>query len=137
MANSDTLQSQIDKLQATAHRLLHLGEDTGYVYADDLSRLNREVYEQINALYNKRGTTVEEEASLCLAVLMGYAGSMYANPSDEKKKQSILKRCWKVLDKLADSWIKLQLLAFCYGETTDNDLEVDIQRLTTLLAHTK
>lgn len=129
MVNSNSLQSQIDKLQNTACQLLHLGQDTGYVYADDLARLNREVHEQINALYNKRGKTTEEEASLCLAALMGYAGSMYANPSDERKKQSILKRCWKVLDKLADSLLKCQLLVYCYGEVYDEELAAQAQEI--------
>lgn len=116
------LQVYIDELQQTAHKLLHLGEDTGFVYAEDLSRLNNRVHKLIHDLYNKKGKTIEQEASLCLAVLMGYAGSMYANPSDEKKKQQILNRCWVVLEKLPDSLLKCQLLIFCYGEIYERDL---------------
>lgn len=116
------LQVYIDELQQTARELLHLGEDTGFVYAEDLSRLNCRVHELIHALYNKKGKTIEEEASLCLAVLMGYAGSMYANPSDERKKQQILNRSWVVLEKLPDSLLKCQLLTFCYGEVYEKDL---------------
>lgn len=112
----------ITELLQHSRELLHLGEDTGFVYADDLSRLNRQVHELIELLYPRKGRTVDEEASLCLAVLMGYAGSIYANPSDERKKRRILNRALAVLDKLPDSLLKCQLLTFCYGEVYEKEL---------------
>lgn len=120
--NTSLLQTQIEELRDVTHRLLHLGEDVGFVYADDFSALNREVHARLLTLYNKKGKTVMQEAELCLALLMGFSACMYANPSDEKKKQQVLNRSGRVLDKLPDSLLKCQLLTFCYGEVYDENL---------------
>ncbi len=45
------------------------------VYVDDLARLNNEIHEQINDLYPCHGKTAEQEAALCLSLLMGYSVS--------------------------------------------------------------
>lgn len=120
--NPSLLQTQIEELREVTHRLLHLGEDLGFVYADDFSALNREVHAKLLTLYNKKGKTVMQEAELCLALLMGFSACMYANPSDEKKKQEVLNRSERVLDKLPDSLLKCQLLTFCYGEVYEKEL---------------
>ena len=44
-------------------------------------------------------TTAEQEAALCLSLLMGYSVSMYANPEDEIKKQSYSEAFAKDYDK--------------------------------------
>ena len=107
------LQHKIENLQKLADSLLHVGDANGYIYADDLSALNHQIQQEINALYSQKGKTTEQEATLCLALLMGYSVSMYANPDDEFKKHSILKRSQKVLDALSPSSLKQQLLAVC------------------------
>ena len=66
------LQEKIDKLQNTVHALLHKSNYMAGVYVDDLARLNNEIHEQINDLYPCHGKTVEQEAALCLSLLMGY-----------------------------------------------------------------
>lgn len=121
---NSTLQLQINQLQYTAHCLLHIGDDTGYVYADELSRLNHELHEQIYTLYGKRGKTIEQEAVLCYTLLMAYSVSMYANPSDESKKQVLLERSWRILNKLPDALLKCQLAVYCYGEVYDKELAI-------------
>ena len=61
-------------LQRAAHDLMYLGMDGSPIYSDDLSRRNGEVYRLTTTLYNSgtRGTTVEEQADVCLALLMGF-----------------------------------------------------------------
>lgn len=104
------MNTKIEALQSKAHQLIHLGDKEGVAYADDLSRLNREVHELINVLWNKKGKTVEEEARICLVLLMGYSVSMYANPSDVEKRQCVIDRACSVLEKLPAGLLKCQLL---------------------------
>ena len=64
-------------LQRAAHDLMYLGMDGSPIYSDDLSRRNSEVYRLTTTLYNSGtwGTTVEEQANVCLALLKGYSAS--------------------------------------------------------------
>ena len=64
------MKEEIERLYEKARELLHLGDKDGFVYADDLSRLNKEVHELIHLLWNKKSGSIEEEARLCLAILM-------------------------------------------------------------------
>ena len=109
------LQEKIDNLLGSVHKLLPAGSDMGNIYADDFSLLNKSIYNQINELYSQHGRTPEQEATLCLALLMGYSVSMYANPEDELKKQTVLLRTWKILSYLPVSPLKEQLLS-AYNE---------------------
>lgn len=104
-----SLQEKIDKLQNTVHALLHKSHSMECVYIDDIARLNKEIHEQINDLYPCHGTTAEQEAALCLSLLMGYSVSMYANPEDEIKKQTILIRSQKIIQNLFSSPLKNRL----------------------------
>ena len=116
------MKEEIEKLYEKARKLLHLGDKDGFVYADDLSRLNKEVHELIHLLWNQKTGNIEEEACLCLAILMGFNGIMYANPEDEKIRRSITDRARFVLRKLLSSLLKCQLLIYCYGEVEDDKL---------------
>lgn len=116
-----TLYKKIEELQRASRELLHLGEADGMVYADDLSRLNREVCCQSRALLKAKGETPEEEAAICAALLMGYTVTMYGNPV-EQQKQQILNRALYVLDDLPVSLLKCQLLTYCYGVAGDEEL---------------
>lgn len=107
------LQQKIENLQSLADSLLHVGDKGGYIYADDLSLLNKEIHERMNELYSQYGKTPEQEAALCLAILTGYSVSMYANPEDEVKKQTILNRSRKLLNLISPSPLQQQLLAIC------------------------
>ena len=114
------LQEKIDSLYSLADRFLHIGDQNGYVYADDLSLLNKSIHTLINELYPQRGVTLEQEAALCLAILMGYSVSIYANPDDEFKKQEILNRSRSLFDSLTSSPIKEQLFTI-YNEIKESN----------------
>ena len=85
-------------------------------------QLNKEVLEQSDALYPQRGATPEEEANICLALLMGYNATIYNQGDKEEKKQVVLNRCWDVLDQLPATLLKCQLLTYCYGEVFEEEL---------------
>ena len=107
------LQEKIDKLQNTVHAMLHksnhMGENIDCICVDDLSLLNKEIHEQINDLYPCHGKTAEQEAALCLSLLMGYSVSMYANSEDEAKKKTVLRRSQMIMKNQLPSPLKIQL----------------------------
>ena len=72
-------------------------------------------------MYPQRGATPEEEANICLALLMGYNATIYNQGDKEEKKQVVLNRCWDVLDQLPDNLLKCQLLTYCYGDVFEED----------------
>lgn len=107
------LQDRIDCLHDLAYRLLHIECSGSYLYADDLSQLNKEIHDRINELYSLYGSTSEQEASLCLALLMGYSVILYANSEDDLKRETILLRSQQVLEDLPSSTLKQDLLTVC------------------------
>ncbi len=119
-----SLSAEIAALLGAAHELMYLGMDGSPVYSDDLSRRNSEVYRLTTALYNSiaKGSTIEEQASVCLALLMGYSASFIDHGEKQKHIQEILDRCWNILDVLPASLLKLRLLTACYGEVFDEPL---------------
>ena len=84
--------------------------------------MNRDVYERAIELYNTRGTTVEEEAELCLGLLVAFAATIYDNGSKQEYVQNVLDRSWEVLPKLSPSLLKVRLLTYCYSECYDEEL---------------
>ena len=119
-----TLSEEIVSLQRAAHELMYLGMDGSPVYSDDLSRRNGEVYRLTTALYNSgvKGSTVEEQANVCLALLMGYNASFVDHGEKHIHVQEVLNRCWNILDSLPASLLKLRLLTACYGVVFDDPL---------------
>lgn len=111
-------------LQRAAHDLIYLGMDGSPVYSDDLSRRNGEVYRLTTTLYNSgfKGSTVEEQANVCLALLMGYSASFIDHGEKQEHIQKVLDRCWDILEALPASLLKLRLLTACYGEVFDEPL---------------
>ena len=75
-------------------------------------------------LYNSgaKGSTTEEQANVCLALLMGYSASFIDHGEKQKHVQEVLDRCWEILDALPVSLLKLRLLTVCYGEVFDGPL---------------
>ena len=119
-----TLSEEVASLQRAAHDLMYLGMDGSPIYSDDLSRRNNEVYRLTTTLYNSgvKGSTVEEQASVCLALLMCYNASFIDHGEKREHVQKILDRCWDILDTLPASLLKLRLLTACYGEVFDEPL---------------
>lgn len=122
----NSLESQISALYASAHELLYLGVDGSPIYSDHFNRLNREVF-QVKPIHcsSVMALLPRKEAALCLSLLMGYTATIYNNGDKENRIQSILNRCWEVLDKLPPSLLKARLLTYCYGEVYDDNLAQD------------
>lgn len=125
----EKIQNKISELQRLSRELLSLGKDADYVYAEDLCLLNREVLRLSDEVFKFRGKTIEQEASLCFSLLMGYGSTMSGGIALERKKQEILDRCWKVLNRLPDSLLKCQLLVYCYGEVYEEELAREAHRI--------
>ena len=119
-----SLSEEAITLQRAAHDLMYLGMEGNLIYSDDLSRRNGEVYRLTTALYNSsaKGSTVEEQANVCLALLMGYNASFIDHGEKQEHVQEVLDRCWDILETLPASLLKLRLLTACYGEVFDEPL---------------
>ena len=125
----NSLESEVSALSTLADELLYLGIDDTPIYSDDFTRLNHEVFQKANALYHQRGSTFEEEASLCLALLKGYNATIYNDGDKEERIQRILNRCWEVLEHLSASLLKVQLLTYCYGEVFEEELAKEAHQI--------
>ena len=110
------LTSRALELQHAAHELMYLGMDGEPVYSDTFCRLNKEVLVKSDSLFSAQSSDVEEEANLCLALLMGYNATIYDDGDKEQKKQMVLNRICLVLEPLPASLLKVRLLTYCYGE---------------------
>ena len=118
----NSLLSRALELQRAAHELMYLGVDGEPVYSDTFCRLNKEILVKCDSLFSAQGSDVEEEANLCLALLMGYNATIYNYGDKEQKKQEVLVRACDVLERLPDSLLKVRLLTYCYGETYEEAL---------------
>lgn len=116
------LTSRALELQHAAHELMYLGMDGEPVYSDNFCRLNKEVLVKSDSLFSAQSSDVEEEANLCLALLMGYNTTIYDYGDKEQKKQVILDRIYNVLEELSDSLLKVRLLSYTYGEVYEESL---------------
>lgn len=116
------LTSRALELQHAAHELMYLGIDGEPVYSDTFCRLNKEVLVKSDSLFTSKSSDIEEEANICLALLMGYNATIYDNGDKEQKKQAVLDRIYNVLDKLPASLLKVRLLTYTYGEVYDEVL---------------
>lgn len=110
------------ELQHLAHELMYLGMDGAPIYSDDFSRLNKDVLVKSDSLFLSKGSNTEEEANLCLALLMGYNVTIYDNGDKEQKKQVVLDRIFDVLEQLPASLLKVRLLTYCYGEVYEESM---------------
>lgn len=106
------LTSRALELQHAAHELMYLGMDGEPVYSDTFCRLNKEVLVKSDSLFSAQSSDVEEEANLCLALLMGYNATIYDYGDKERKKQVVLERIYNVLEKLPVSLLKVHLLVY-------------------------
>ena len=112
------MNSNSSSLFSLAHDLLTYGLDGSPIYADQFTRLNRDVYEQAIELYNIHGA----KAELCLGLLVAFAATIYDNGCKQEYIQNVLDRSWEVLPKLSASLLKVRLLTYCYGEFYDESL---------------
>lgn len=116
------LTSRALELQRVAHELMYLGVDGEPIYSDTFCRLNKDILVKCDSLFVLRGSAPEEEANLCLALLLGYNATIYDYGDKEEKKQSVLDRAFEVLEQLPASLLKVRLLTYCYGEVYEDTL---------------
>ena len=118
----NSLLSRALELQRIAHELMCFGMDGTPVYSDTFCRLNKEVLVLSDSLFPVQGSGTEEEANVCLALLMGYNATIYDDGDKEQKKQTALNRACEVLGRLPASLLKVRLLAYTYGEVYEESL---------------
>lgn len=118
---NDLFSSALE-LQHLAHELMCLGMDGAPIYSEDFSRLNKDVLIKSDSLFLSKGSNTEEEANLCLALLIGYNATIYDNGDKVQKKQVVLDRIYNVLEKLPASLLKVRLLTYCYGEVYEESM---------------
>ena len=111
-------------LQRAAHDLMYLGMDAVLFIVMTCPVVTVKSYRLTTTLYNSGtwGTTVEEQANVCLALLKGYSASFIDHGEKQQHVQEVLKRCWDILDTFPASLLKLRLLTACYGEVFDEAL---------------
>ncbi|MBD9095005.1 MAG: transcriptional regulator [Bacteroides oleiciplenus] len=118
----NSLLSRALELQQVAHDFMYLETNTAPIYSDDFCRLNKELLVKSDSLFSEKSFDLEEEANLCLALLMGYNATIYDNGDKGQKKQIILDRIFDILEQLPASLLKVRLLAYCYGEIYEDVL---------------
>lgn len=118
----NSLLSRALELQQVAHDLMYLDTNGEPIYSDDFCRLNKDVLVKSDSLFSEKTSDNEEEANLCLALLMGYCATIYDNGDKGQKKQTILDRISDILDQLPASLLKVRLLTYCYSECYDEAL---------------
>lgn len=109
-------------LYKIAHKLLHLQEEADTLYADEFCTLNSQVLKMADATYPLCSDIPEEEAMLCIGLLMSYNATMYNHGDKEKKIQAILDRALKVRSLLSPTPLKCRLLLSCYTAIYEEEL---------------
>lgn len=123
------LTSRALELQHAAHELMYLGMDGEPVYSDTFCRLNKEVLVKSDSLFSVQSSDVEEEANLCLALLMGYNATIYDDGDKEQKKQTVLNRIYPILEQLSASLLKVRLSTYTYGEVYEESLLKEVHAI--------
>ena len=119
----NSLLSRALELQHAAHELMYLGMDGEPIYSDTFCRLNKELLVKSDSLFSSQSSNIEEEANLCLALLMGLVMLPFMIMGDKgQKKQAVLDRIYNVLEKLPDSLLKVRLLTYTYGEVYEESM---------------
>ena len=118
----NSLLSRAVELQHAAHTLMYLGMDGEPLYSDDFCRQNKDILLNSDSLFAAKSSDIEEEANLCLALLMGYNATIYDYGDKTQKKQSVLDRTYDVLEHLPASLLKVRLLTYCYGENYEEGM---------------
>ena len=61
--------------------------------------------------------------------MKGYNATIYNDGDKEERIQTILNRCWEVLEHLSASLLKVQLLTYCYGEVFEEELAKEANKI--------
>lgn len=106
------------KLQKESYKLFYPQDGDEYSYIDKYQEINSRIVLWRNKLACAKGNTVEEEAEICLALLMGFNSYI----RDDSGIQEALSRTHEILPLLPSGALKCQLLVFCYGVEYEQEL---------------
>lgn len=115
MSLLSTLNSQLLILNS-------LGNGGSPICINEFYQLNAEVFKLTEELFEYKASTPEEEAEICIALLMGYGTTSFFNEEREQKTQQVLNRSEKVLNELEPGVLKCRLLLGCYKEIPVKEL---------------
>ena len=106
-------QIKLQKLQQLTTLVLHPDENSEYYLQDVWQATHSRIAQFCNELLCIKGKTNEEEATICLALLMAYHVSPCLN---QQKIQQVQDRTIQILPILASSSLKSHLLTFFIGD---------------------
>ena len=118
MSGKDNTIRIARKLQEESYRLFYPQDEDEYSYIDKYQEINSKIVLWRNKRARAKGNTVEEEAEICLALLMGFNAYI----RDDSGIQEVLSRTHEILPLLPSGVLKCQLLVFCYGEEYDEKI---------------
>lgn len=85
-------------------------------------RLDRKIRSGIDSLYPAKTEDAEEEALLCAVLLQAYGGLLCQGVMDRERRQFLLDRSAKLLEKDLSPMSRCYLLVSCYGMVYEPDL---------------
>lgn len=112
-------QLKLQELQQLTTQVLYPDEDSEYYIQDVWQATHSRIAQYCNELLCVKGETSEEEATICLALLMAYHVSPYRVVYSV---QQLLNRSYHIIPKLSSSLLKCELLTYCYGEVYEEEL---------------
>lgn len=112
------LITKAKELRRVAERLAYFQDDGEYSYIDKYKEVLSWIYRTCRELIRFHGESDEEEAEICLSVLIGYSTTV----RNAKNIQRAIDRAYAVLPHLASSLLKCQLLIYCYAEVRNQKL---------------
>lgn len=111
--------AKIEALRELAFKLFYPTEEDGLIYMDTFCEMKSRALKLSNELFSVKGRDIEEEARLCVALLMGYNASLLR---EDNKIQAVLNRAYMIMNQLPSSLLKCQLLTYCYAEVFEPDM---------------
>ena len=115
-------EKSLNRLAQITQRQLALGLASGPIDQEEVVALSREALSLASSLFPLQGETVEEEANLCLTLLMAYTLSLYGPADRLSRLDALSRRAASVLSRLAPSALKVRLLAWSYAGVEDERL---------------
>ena len=116
MNQSEAMETKLitkaKELRRVAERLAYFEDDGEYSYIDKYKEVLSWIYRSCRELIRFHGENNEEEAEICLSVLIGYSTTV----RNAKNIQRAIDRAYRVLPRLESSLLKCQLLVYCYIE---------------------
>jgi Protein of unknown function (DUF1141). len=112
------LITKAKELRRIAERLAYFQDDGEYSYIDKYKEVISWIYRSCRELIRFHGENEEEEAEICLSVLIGYSTTV----RNAKNIRRAIDRAYAVLPHLDPSLLKCQLLAYCYAEVRNPNL---------------